>query len=94
MLIVLISGSTKSVRKAHSATARVPQQKPYKVMAVARSKKLPVVAIMMKLRTSRAYDPYMRGFLPILSLRVPAGSLESVFVKPRIVNSRAIVESV
>ena len=47
----------------------------------------------MKLRTRMVYAPYIRGFLPILSLRVPAGSLESVFVKPRIVYSRAIVES-
>ena len=49
---------------------------------------------MVKLTTSRANAVYMRGFLPILSLMLPAGYLASVLVRPRIVNSSAMLESV
>jgi len=93
MLMVLTSGSTRSVRKAHSATDLVPQQSPYRVMATASKVKLPVYAIMVKLTTSRANATYMRGLLPILSLMLPAGNLARVFAKPRMVKSSAMLES-
>lgn len=53
MLMVLISGSTRSVRNAHSETALVPQQSPYNAMDRANMVGFPVVAMIKKLTTSK-----------------------------------------
>lgn len=93
MLMVLISGSTRSVRKAHSDTALVPQQSPYSAMDIANMVRFPVVDMIMKLTTSKLYAAYSSGRLPILSLMFPAGNRARVFENPLMVNSRAILES-